>query len=342
MGEIALALFTAIQNKSLRFNEFGSLNNLFFETQTISLLPPGEVLVEVHAASINPSDVKNIEGAMEGTSLPRTPGRDFAGVVIQGPEAWLGKSVWGTGGDLGFSRDGTHAQYLLIPEAALAEKPNRLTMAEASAVGVNYMAAWLGLERVGLNENDIVAVIGASGGVGSAVTQIAKWKKATVIGIDRTLTPGNDPNTSQPDLRLSSQQDDLQNQLLAFTQGKGASIVFDTVGGPMFETALGLLGHQGRHIAIASNGSRKVTFDLIDFYHQEVTLYGVDTRKLDVTASAEILRHLEKGFESGSLKPSSIEALLPLDQAIDAYGRVNRHEVKGKLVLTPHLEIGGH
>ena len=63
-------------------------------------------VVRMEAASINPSDVKNVSGRMPQTTLPRIPGRDYAGVVVEGPAEWLGAPVWGTGGDVGFTRDG--------------------------------------------------------------------------------------------------------------------------------------------------------------------------------------------------------------------------------------------
>jgi NADPH:quinone reductase len=75
----------------------------------------GEALVKVMAAAINPSDVKNVQGGMAGTTLPRVPGRDFAGVVADGPPDDIGREVWGTGGDIGFMRDGSHAQFMLLP-----------------------------------------------------------------------------------------------------------------------------------------------------------------------------------------------------------------------------------
>ena len=83
----------------------------------------GEALVRIEAASINPSDVKNVLGAMEQTTLPRTPGRDFAGVVERAG-VWIGAEVWGTGGDTGFTRDGSHAECILVPAASLRRKPS--------------------------------------------------------------------------------------------------------------------------------------------------------------------------------------------------------------------------
>ena len=80
-------------------------------------------LLRVMAASINPSDVKNVAGAMRQTTLPRIPGRDFAGVVEAGPPGWIGTEGWGTGGDIGFTRDGTHAELIAVPVAGLRRKP---------------------------------------------------------------------------------------------------------------------------------------------------------------------------------------------------------------------------
>ena len=82
--------------KALRFSNFGDVSAvLHIEEVPMPALEPGEVLVEVHAASINPSDVKNVQGKMKQTTLPRTPGRDLAGIVVAGDKKMLGKQVFG-------------------------------------------------------------------------------------------------------------------------------------------------------------------------------------------------------------------------------------------------------
>src|SRR5438067_11414870 len=112
-----------ISMQALRFEQFG-LENLKVEEVAKPQPGPGEVLVRVMAASINPSDMKNVQGLMRGaTNLPRIPGRDFAGVVEQGPENCIHQEVWGCGGgDLGFSREGSHAEYVVVPEVAVSPK----------------------------------------------------------------------------------------------------------------------------------------------------------------------------------------------------------------------------
>ena len=98
---------------------------------------PGEVLVEVHAAAVNPLDLANSAGLL-GTPLPMIPGVDFAGVVVS-DGALNGQEVWGSAPQLGMKRPGTHARYVALPETWLSRKPERLTMTEAGAVGRPYL-----------------------------------------------------------------------------------------------------------------------------------------------------------------------------------------------------------
>jgi NADPH:quinone reductase-like Zn-dependent oxidoreductase len=90
-------------------------------------------LVRVIAASINPSDVKNVAGATKQTTLPRIPGRDYLGVVEAGPAEWIGAEVWGTGGDAGFTRDGAHAELIAVPVGSLRRKPGQLSFDQAAS-----------------------------------------------------------------------------------------------------------------------------------------------------------------------------------------------------------------
>jgi NADPH:quinone reductase-like Zn-dependent oxidoreductase len=114
------------------------------------------------------------------------PGRDFAGTVVEGPADWIGAEVWGTGGDIGFTRDGSHAEAILSPTDALVRKPRNLLFEQAASVGVTFVVAWLGVVEYGkLHGGETIAVIGVGGGVGGAVAQIAKGLGARVIGLDR-------------------------------------------------------------------------------------------------------------------------------------------------------------
>ena len=173
--------------RAMRFEAFGDPSVLKVMEVPAPTVDEKAALVRVMAASINPSDVKNVAGAMKQTTLPRIPGRDFAGVVSAGPAEWIGAEVWGTGGDVGFTRDGTHAELLAVPTASLRRKPATLSFDEAASVGVNYMAAWCGVEATGLSAGETLLLIGAGGGVGNAAAQIARRLGARVIGADNRM-----------------------------------------------------------------------------------------------------------------------------------------------------------
>jgi NADPH:quinone reductase len=132
--------------RAIRFKAFGDPSVLDLAEVAAPAVAETTALVRVMAASINPSDVKNVAGAMKQTTLPRIPGRDFAGVVQAGPVEWIGAAVWGTGGDTGFTRDGSHAEIIAVPVASLRRKPNTLSYDQAGSVGANYVAAWCDLE----------------------------------------------------------------------------------------------------------------------------------------------------------------------------------------------------
>jgi len=109
-----------------------------------------EVLIEVKAAAVNPSDVKAATGLMAYAVFPRTPGRDYAGIVIDGPAGTIGREVFGSSGDLGIRRDGTHATHLAVEAEAVVEKPNNLSWEEAAGIGVPFVTAMEGFRRVGM------------------------------------------------------------------------------------------------------------------------------------------------------------------------------------------------
>src|SRR5579871_5706332 len=150
--------------KALRFAAYGPPSVLKLVDREMPKPGPGESLVEIEAAAINPSDIKNVAGAFK-SPLPRTPGRDYAGVVVDGPGK--GREVWGSGEAFGVSRDGSHAQFIVIPEQWLSNKPANLSMAEAASIGVPYLTAWSGLvDAAGVKTGETVLVTGAAGAVG--------------------------------------------------------------------------------------------------------------------------------------------------------------------------------
>lgn len=306
--------------KALQFKSFGTPDVLEYVDVPTPECNKDSAIVQIRCASVNPSDVKNVSGHFEHTVAPRIPGRDFSGVVVEGPSDWLGQDVWGTGGDIGFTRDGTHAEFIKIPLAALSRKPAALSHEQASAIGVNFVVAWLGtVTYAQLKEGESIAVIGVGGGVGGAVTQIAKARGCRVIGIDRTPPAADSPAARLIDAFVPFDADTV-TQVRDLTGG--VDVVYDAVGGVAFETALQLPKRRGRVVEISATGKRRVDFDIVDFYHNETQLLGADSAKLGVAESAPLMSALVEGFDSGKFQAPVIAHRFDLAHGADAYRAV--------------------
>ena len=318
--------------KAIQFKSFGNPDVLEYVDVPTPSADADSAVVQVKSASVNPSDVKNVSGHFEHTVLPRTPGRDFSGVVVDGPAEWIGADVWGTGGDIGFTRDGTHAQFIKIPLAALSRKPKTLSHEQAAAIGVNFVVAWLGaVDHAQLKAGETIAVIGAGGGVGGAVVQIAKARGCRVIGVDRHPPLPDSPAGRLIDAYVPFDEHAIE-RVKALSDG-GVDVVYDSVGGVAFETALGLVKRRGRVVEISATGKRRVELDLIDFYHNETQLLGVDSAKLGVAESARLMTALVEGFESGALQPAAIAERYTLEHTREAYEAVTAG-TRGRVVIT--------
>ena len=305
------------------------LRDLSMALETVELPDPGpgEVVVEVRAAGVNPSDVKAGLGLMPYAVFPRTPGRDFAGVVVAGPASTLGRRVFGTSGDLGIRRDGTHASHLLLEADALAPIPDGMSFPEAAGLGVPFVTAMTGLERAGLpTGDDVVLVMGINGKVGQAAAQIATRAGARVIGAVRRPEPYAGHASASVDVVHGSPNDtgeEIAARVRELTGGHGADIVYNTVGDPYYQAAHKSLAVEGRQIFIAAV-HRIVEFNIFEFYRGRHTYVGIDTLSLSSVRSGAVLNRLAPGFADGSLRPYPIAeaACFRLENARAAYEAV--------------------
>ena len=296
---------------------------------------PGEVVIQVLAAAVNPSDVKATLGIMPHAVFPRTPGRDFAGQVVDGPAHLKGLQVWGSGGDIGITRNGSHARYMVLPEAAVREIPKGISMEEAGAVGVPFVTACEGYSRAGgVKAGQTVVVLGANGKVGQAAVQIAARAGAKVIAVQRQDALEGFACT-QVEVINSTHTDPLE-RIMALTGGKGADLVFNTVDKVYWDVGHAAMAHGATQIFIIATKGQTVAFDLFKFYRGMHNFVGIDTLALDCVRSCELLAELKPGFEDGSLKPFPVEAadMIDLPNAYSAYKAVLAG-AKNRMVLKP-------
>ncbi|KAK9371559.1 chaperonin 10-like protein [Lipomyces chichibuensis] len=332
--------------KALRLtrSSLESLPTLSLEAVPKPTVKPGHVLVKIHAASIQPSDKMNAKGLFPMTTYPRIPGRDFSGTVVDGPDDLIGEPVYGTGGPaLGFTIDGVHAEYCLVPQEAVMRKPETLSYLQAASVGVPFTTALLCIQRARATKEDVVLVLGATGAVGSAAVQVAN-----AIGCRRVITVSRRDITD-----VNVVKDAALDAVAGLTDGKGADVVIDTVGDiRLMKAALGVLAVKGRYAWIAApreGASTDLTFDIFRTYRKEHELIGCNSLNYSVENMTEMMRELLVWFEDGKLTTKADEefVLVSLDEAVDAYGKdtggkavlisISDHDPEGRLFGAPFI-----
>jgi NADPH:quinone reductase-like Zn-dependent oxidoreductase len=314
--------------KAWRFDRYGGPDVLSLVTLPTPRPGAGEVLIKMLASGVNPSDAANVSGHFK-TSLPRVPGRDFAGVIVAG-DGREGEEVWGSGPGFGVARDGVHAEYVVMPASWVSRKPSQLSAEQASAIGVPWLTAWSALVTAGaLSEGETILITGVSGAVGSAATQIAHEHKARVIG-----AATSNANPSGADAIIDTTRQDITREVIALTDGRGVDLVLDVVGGVLFEPCLRSVRAGGRQIAIASH-PQIVSFNLVDFYHRSAHLIGVDTMALSGEEIASVMDLVRGGFETRKYQPPAVQTW-PFDEAVAAYGAVltSKRPVKHVMTMT--------
>ena len=308
--------------KALRFDRFGSLDALRVAEVSPPIPKDDEVLVRVRAAGVNPSDAKNVLGRFHETTLPRTPGRDFAGVVVSGPEEWVGREVWGTGAELGFTHEGTHAEYIALSMGGLALKPASLSFALAASCGVPYTTAWNALRRGGLVVADRRLVVVGVGAVGSAAIVLAR-----VLGTTRIVAAVREADVSDS-LRASGGPIILLTDANAFASDVkvhfpgGADLVLDTTG-YWVDAAVGAIAEFGRIATIAAPKDGHVNLPLLDLYRTGGVLVGINSLLYDVEACAEMLQPIMDAFDNNEIPPPNPVREVSLDDGPDVYRAID-------------------
>ncbi len=314
--------------KALQFSAIGSLDHLAVVELPKPVLKPGEMLIRVVAAGINPSDIKNVLGRFPYTTLPRVPGRDFAGVVEVGPELLVGRCVFGSGKELGFTGDGSHAQFVVVPEGGAVELPASLSAAQAAACGVPYVTAWDGIVRAKAEAGTRMLVIGG-GAVGRAAADLARWRDADVVIAQRGAEKAAVLAAAGYQVVTLDCAVPFEEQLPQRFKG-AADVIFDSTGA-FLGGAMTALAPHGRFVVISAPPNNRVDFAARDFYRRGATLIGVNSLLHGCCASAAMLREIAPGFGHDLPLPAVRE--WPFVDAIAAYRAVDQGGV-GKVVLT--------
>lgn len=318
--------------KALQFSRTGDLAALEVVELPTPVPAQGEVLVQIKAAGLNPSDVKNVLGRFPYTTLPRVPGRDFAGIVLEGPQAMIGQEVWGTGNQIGFSRNGSHAGYIALSAQGVALKPQSLSFVQAASLGVPYTTAWDALERSLVNANTRLLVIGANGAVGNAAIALAKVRGAQVLAAVRRSEHVQALQAQGYNAIVLGEPETLATQVSAVFPG-GADVIFDTTGF-WLPASVQALATFGRIAVIAAPVDGYVQLPTLALYRKGGSVVGINSLLYGVEACARMLEQFGKLFDQGALPLPTGLVESPLEHGCERYAEVNQGSAD-KVILLP-------
>ena len=322
--------------KALRFNQTGDLNHLEFIEFTKPTLNDDEVLVQIKAARLNSNDLSNVMGRLPYTTTPRTPGRDYAGIVVEGPSELIGLEVWGSGKENGFSKDGSHAEFMKIHRNAVSPKPKSLTFPQAGNCGTPYITAWHALASCGVSQGTSIAVIGANGAVGNAAMELALQRQAQVLGLAR----GHAHLESIQARGAKADSFDAEQALqdLPKTTRKyfpnGPDVIFDTTG-LFLNASIAAVGQLGKVAVIVAPGDGQVSISVRDLYRNGASIVGVNSLLYSAQDCAAVLRQLANDFDAGLMQPPHTIVEHELDRAKEVYMSLQKG-LSGMHVFIPH------
>jgi NADPH:quinone reductase-like Zn-dependent oxidoreductase len=306
--------------KAVRFDEYGPVTVLDVRDVPVPAPGPGQVLIRVKAAGINPGEAKIREGALHAlwpATFPSGQGSDFAGIVDSlGPDVTTvapGDDVIGW-----VDTRSSQAEYVVAEAANLARKPAHLPWEVAGAIPVVGFTAWAMVRAVDVKAGDTVVVSGAAGGVGGIAVQLAKRKGATVIGL---AGPSNHDWLVRHDVIPVVYGDGVAERIRAAAANASIDVFLDTHGDDYVELALNDLKVRPERIDTI------VRFDA-------AAKYGVKVDGNAAGASAATLSELAALAAAKELE-IPLAQTFPLSEVRAAYTQLAKGHVRGKIVLMP-------
>jgi NADPH2:quinone reductase len=299
----------------------------------------GEVLIAVRAAGVNYADVMQTRGLyVGGPEAPYVPGLEAAGEVVaagEGAQIPVGARVLGGGA-------GAFAEYVAWPASGLTQLPDSWSYGQGAAFFVQWFTAHGCLRTIGrLKRGEHVLVHAAAGGVGTAAVRLAKHFGARVIATASTQAKLERAARFGADVLVNYTEEDFVDAVKDATDGRGADLVLEMVGGETFEKNFEAVRPYGRVVVYGSASAQKASIDNVTLIFRPVEVLGyhlnVLSRKRPDLFAAEV-REVQALIQAGVIQPEE-PTLYPFAQAAEALAALEARQTTGKLALVPG-EVG--
>jgi NADPH:quinone reductase len=323
--------------RAVRVHELTGPSALRVDDVPEPVVSSGHVLVDVKACGVNFPDVLLTRGLYQFKPAPPfSPGGEAAGIVT---EIGAGVTQVAVGDRVAVTvLNGAFAERICVPELAVVKLPDAVGFEVGAATLLTYATTYHALvDRAALQAGETLLVLGAAGGVGIAAVELGALLGAKVIAAASSEPKLEFCRAHGATSTIDYTREDLKDRLKALTSGQGANVVYDPVGGSLAEAALRGTAWQGRYLVVgfASGDIPKIPLNLVLLKGCQIV--GVFWGSFAMREPAKNRAHAVQIFEwvaAGKLAPA-IDAVLPFTEAASALERLERREVKGKLVLRP-------
>jgi zinc-binding alcohol dehydrogenase/oxidoreductase len=312
----------------------------------------GEVLVQIKAAALNHRDIWIIQGLYPNIKVPAILGSDGAGIVSEVGKGvdkkWVGAEViinpslnWGDNPDvqqrdyriLGVPVDGTHAEYVVVPESNILRKPEYLSFEETAAIALAGVTGYRALFRQGrLQKGETILITGIGGGVASLVQQMALAVGATLL-----VTSGSDEKLNRAKQLGASgganyNQEDWEKKIAANAGEKGVDLIVDGAGGPGLDKLIELVKPAGRIVIYGATAGKPPDLNIRRVFWKQITIQGT------TMGNEEDFRNMIEFFGRHQLKPI-IHKTYNLENYKEAYLEMMNKKQFGKIVLNVRRQM---
>lgn len=330
--------------KAIQVHQFGNFEAIKLEEIAIKSPQPGQVIVRVYAAGVNPADWYVVNGLFQiPPALPVTPGFEAAGEVIAVHDSVTnlkpGARVLVTLPYLinDTAQFGAFAEQLQIPAANVVPIPDSIDYMKAAAIPVIYGTAYIALKnRALLQPGEILLVTGGTGGTGSSAIQIGKLLGAKVIATASGSEKLHKVKELGADYAIDYKQENVAERLKEITEGKGVNVAFETVGGDLFDAVLQSMSWEGRLLPIGMASGIIPEVSIMKILAGNFSIIGTDfaaytVRHIDLVREA--LTEILNWHVDGKLQAATVKSI-PVEQAAEVIELVHSGKAGSKVVLT--------
>ena len=324
--------------KAIRVHEFGGPSVLKLDEVPDPTAGPGDVVVRVRAAGVNPVDAYIHAGTYpRKPALPYTPGQDGAGEVVSAgadvTDFKAGDRVYICGVGNTVAGAGTYAELALCIPAQLHHLPARVSFGQGAALGVPYCTAYRALfQRANAKAGETLLVHGATGGVGIASVELAHARGITVIGSGGTEAGLKAVSQHGADVVVNHRAEKYTDEIMKATGGNGVNLIVEMAAHVNLDRDLGLLAKHGRVVVVGNRG--KTEIDARQAMGRDAAILGMTLFNVTEAEFVEIHAALIAGLTNGTLNPV-VGREFPLGEAARAHEAVMEPGALGKIVLIP-------